>query len=151
MFRNILVAIDGSGHAARAVSEAADLAKASNASLTLITSVPDASTWQVGVAYDAGAAYEALEDESEREYTKVLTDAAATLPGGLTATELLARGRPAAAILEQLHSGKYDLVVMGSRGRGGVKSLLLGSVSHEVLNGSPIAVLIVHEDEADKG
>src|SRR6266536_4285272 len=51
MFSNILVAIDGSEHSKRALAEAADLAKLSDASLTVMTAVPDASVWTLGGGY----------------------------------------------------------------------------------------------------
>jgi nucleotide-binding universal stress UspA family protein len=144
MFRNILVAIDGSAHAAQALTDATDLAKTNNAKLTVMASVPDPSTWLVSGAGFAGFDFEALEKESEREYRELIENAVAGLPQEISVTSVVAHGRPGERILEQLHSGNHDLVVMGSRGRGEVRSMLLGSVSHEVLNASPAAVLIVH-------
>lgn len=146
-FRNILVAIDGSVHGARALTEAVDLAQTNNAKLTVLTSVPDPSVWLVtGGAYGGQLNYEKLVAEAQREYSELLEHAVAEVPEELPVTKILAHGRPGERILEQIETGRHDLVVMGSRGRGQVRSLLLGSVSHYVLNASPAAVLIVHAD-----
>jgi nucleotide-binding universal stress UspA family protein len=147
MYRNILVAIDGSTHAAQALADAVDLAQAGNARLTVMTSVPDPSTWLVSGAGYAGFDYEALEKETEREYSKLIEDAVEKVPRDISVTKVVAHGRPSQRIIEQARSGEHDLIVMGSRGRGEMRSALLGSVSHQVLNSSPAAVLIVHADQ----
>jgi nucleotide-binding universal stress UspA family protein len=145
VFRSVLVAIDGSPHAASALGEAIDLAQRNNATLTIMTSVPDPSSWLIGgAAYTGGIDFEALARESEREYAELLDGVVGSVPQDVGVTKVLTHGRPGERILEQLDSGRHDLVVMGSRGRGDVRSLLLGSVSHEVLNASRAAVLIVH-------
>ncbi len=147
MFRNILVAIDGSPHADRALREAIDLAARNNALLTVMTSVPDPSAWMLsGGVYGGAIDYAGLSDETEREYRSLLEEAVAEVPQDLPVTKLLLHGRPGDRILERMGTGEHDLVVMGSRGRGNVRSLLLGSVSHQVLNASPEAVLIVHAE-----
>jgi nucleotide-binding universal stress UspA family protein len=145
MFHNVLVAIDGSPHASAALDEALDIARQGNARLTVITTVPDPSTWLLGgAAYSGGIDFEAIARETEREYRELLENAVEQVPQDLSVTKVLAHGRPGERILEQVEQGNHDLIVMGSRGRGQVRSLLLGSVSHEVLNASPAAVLIVH-------
>jgi len=145
MFHNLLVALDGSAHSSAALGEAIDIATQGNATLTLMSTVPDPSTWLLGgAAYSGGIDFEAIVRETEREYDELLERAVDEVPQDVSVTKLLTHGRPAERILEQVERGRHDLIVMGSRGRGQVRALLLGSVSHAVLNASPAAVLIVH-------
>lgn len=148
MFNRILVAIDGSAHAARALATAIGLAEQHRARLTIITSVPDPSVWLVaGGAYGGTIDQAELLEESQREYRDLLENAVASVPKDVSVTSRLLHGRASDRILEELAEGGHDLLVMGSRGRGNVRSLVLGSVSHHVLNASPSAVLIVHADD----
>lgn len=147
MFNRILVAIDGSEHAERALLEAADLAKLAKAQLTVMTVVPDPSPWLLGGGwggYTPPVTLDELTREAEGQYRSMLAAAVDDLPQGLPVETVLVHGAPTTAILHQIDSGGHDLVVLGSRGRGEVKSLLLGSVSHDVLQASPVPVLAVH-------
>jgi nucleotide-binding universal stress UspA family protein len=145
VFRNVLVAFDGSAHAAEALTQAVDLVQCSNARLTVLTSVPDGRAWGLGMAgVTAAVDVDELEQQVQAEYRRLLDRAVDALPPDLPVTKVLARGRPANAIVARVRSARHDLVVMGSRGRGDIRSLVLGSVSHEVLHTSPAAVLVVH-------
>ncbi|MGZ4188050.1 MAG: universal stress protein [Solirubrobacteraceae bacterium] len=62
---------------------------------------------------------------------------------GVKASTVLLEGRVGQAIIERIRAAGHDLVTMGSRGRGELRSMVLGSVSHEVLHESPVPVLIV--------
>ena len=79
MFRNILVAIDGSPHGARALDAAIELAQSENARLTVMTSVPDPSSWLLtGAGYGGGINYDKIEEETQKG----------------SSGSLVARGRP---------------------------------------------------------
>jgi nucleotide-binding universal stress UspA family protein len=143
MFRRILVAFDDSSHARRALAEAVDLAQAAHAQLTLISVVPRPSAW-ISAGYDVPVPRDDLAKQLEGECKEALDVAVSAVPHDLPVTILLRHGNAAAAIIEQAVEGDHDLIVIGSRGRGGLRSLLLGSVSHEVLKESPIPVLVVH-------
>jgi nucleotide-binding universal stress UspA family protein len=143
MFRHVLVPIDGSRQAARALEEAADLVTLTNASLTVMTCMPSPSKSKLTGRPAFGVDLNDLR-QAEREYQALLDTAVDALPVNLPVAKLLKRGRPADAIVAQVISGRHDLVIMGSRGHGDVHALLLGSVSHQVLHTSPAAVLIVH-------
>jgi nucleotide-binding universal stress UspA family protein len=68
----------------------------------------------------------------------------ATLPPAfLKQTPIVAEGRPAEQLLAALNKRPFDLVVVGSRGRGNVAQLLVGSTTAEVLAAAPCSVLIV--------
>jgi nucleotide-binding universal stress UspA family protein len=81
MFHNLLVAIDGSPHASTALTEAIDIARQGNATLTVITTVPDPATWLLGgAAYSGGIDFEAIARETEREYRDLLESAIEQVP-----------------------------------------------------------------------
>ena len=89
--------------------------------------------------------------DSQAEAQRALDAAVALVPGSIPVTKLLSRDPIRDALAKQLHAGRYDLLVMGSRGRGAVSSSLLGSVSHYALNHSRIPILIVHADSDAAG
>ena len=144
MFRNILVAHDGSRHSQQALAEAIDIAQAGHGRLTILTSIRRPPAWANTPATAAACAPLALDLETESGET--LSSAVAQIPESVPVTKILTHEPVRPALLERIASGHHDLLVMGSRGRGALSSSLLGSVSHYALNHSPIPVLIVHAE-----
>ena len=144
MFRDILVAFDGSTSARLALAEAVELARCNHAALTVMTVMPTTNPWALGGGYYVPVNLDELDQQAERNYERLLDDGVAIVPDDLPVTTLLKRGAADAAIVEQARAGRHDLIVMGSRGRSDFRSLLLGSVSHHVLQSSPVPVLVVH-------
>jgi nucleotide-binding universal stress UspA family protein len=142
MFRNVLVAIDGSADADEALTQAIDLAQSERTLLTLITGV----THPPAVAYlGAGApVVVAFEAHGRSNAEEVLRRARDRVPADITVTTLLTDRPIRPALIDQVKRGQHDLVVMGSRGLGAVRRALRGSVSHYVLDHSPVPLLIVH-------
>ena len=138
-FKSILVAVDGSEHANDAVRVAARLASALSAGLTLMT------------AYHAPS--EALgEPNYSRALTEVLGEAqrileearrAALNAGGPEPQVEWLAGHPTETIVETARAGQYDLVVVGTHGRGRLGAALLGSVSSAVAAHAGRPVLVV--------
>lgn len=149
MFERILVASDGSDHAAEALEQAIDLARATNGRLTLLTVVPEPSSWiMAGGGVPPPIDIDQLQANIEQGARHELEKASQAVPDDVPSEDRLITGNPGRAIVEQAKSGGFDLVVLGSCGRGAVGSLLLGSVSNYVAHASPIPVLIVHPDRS---
>lgn len=147
MFKNVLVAVDGSRHAEVALDQAIDIARTQNAQLTLLTA------WQsfsglVGLAPGVPISEDVI-SEIERQARQTLDEAVARVPAELAPRARLVQGSAAEAILDELEHGTYDLVAMGSRGLGAVGSVVMGSVSHRVIHHTSVPVLVVHLTEED--
>lgn len=141
---SILVAVDGSRAAAKALEEAVDLARDNGARLTLI-SVAVPPHWRPVGPYFVPAPND---DELEQEAREIVERAEELVPADVPVSAVVRRGPAAKAILERVENGEHDLVVMGSRGLGPAGSLLLGSVSRGILAHSPVPVLVVRADGA---
>jgi nucleotide-binding universal stress UspA family protein len=146
MFHNILVAVDGSPDADQALAQAIDLAESEHTRLTVLTALARIA----GGYLVPGAPVGELIAGAEAQAETVLREARDRIPDDLPVTLVLAEQPIRIALIRQITDGHYDLVVMGSRGRGAVRSALLGSVSHYVLHHSPVPVLIVHADRTPK-
>jgi nucleotide-binding universal stress UspA family protein len=149
MFTNVLVAIDRSTHAQAALREAADIARTQGASLTIVT-VYSTTFPVIFNAPMEQTVYDEYAAASTSDAEAILAEAAAALPAGLEATMLKLEGDPAAVVTERATQGRHDLIVLGSRGRGDAASILLGSVSHNVLQHSRVPVLIVHVPDLER-
>ncbi len=144
MFHNILVAVDGSPDAEETLTQAIDLAESEHTRLTLITGVQKPpSIAYVGMG---GSALVGIDADARSWAEGVLRRARDGVPDDIPVTTILTDQPIRVALIEQIKLGGHDLIVMGSRGRGAVRATLLGSVSHYILNHSPIPVLIVHAD-----
>jgi nucleotide-binding universal stress UspA family protein len=144
MFKSILVAWDGSEHAKRALAEAVDLARTQDARLTLLTVAAPLQAWPgyvppISEADLVGAAEQTL-GEGE-----------ALVPDGIPVSGRTAAGHAGTELLKRAEAADHDLIVMGSRGRGAIRSAVLGSVSHFVLNHATGPVLIVHDGQSESG
>jgi len=93
---------------------------------------------------------DSVEAELLRHADVTLDDAVRTLERpGRSVERLTLRGRPASAIVEEARAWKADLVVLGNRGHGPIASMVLGSVSTEVVDHAPCPVLVVRDAAID--
>ena len=125
MFLNILVAVDGSPSSRRALEHAIDIARAMNAVLTLVTVAPPLATYVTL----GGVSPEAMLEELDNWAARVLADAAAAVPEDVLAHRVQRGGDPGPEIAAEVERGHYDLLVLGTRGRGRAREGLLGSVN----------------------
>jgi nucleotide-binding universal stress UspA family protein len=138
----VVVGVDGSADADRALRWAADEADLHHTSLLVV------HTWAVPDGDDA----------ADRDVARI--DAACVLERavesarercGATVDALLVEGGPVVGLLDAVRDG--DLLVLGSRGRGAVRSGLFGSTVNSVLDAAAVPVVVVREhpiDESDR-
>ena len=139
MFKNILLAFDGSDCSGKALVYAGNLAEQYGAVLWLVHIFPHTSDM---LGYED---YEKLFARRKSAAQTVVDEALERLDQSKIEvhTELL-EGPEAEAILKAAENLDADLIVMGTRGFGAVKGLLIGSVSRKVIHYASCPVMVVH-------
>lgn len=137
----ILVATDGSKSALQAVKYAGDLVKSiPSASITLVNVHDDAAMRGAEAFVGSKEVADYLHEVSEKELrpAKKLLDEA-----GVEHDVAIRTGHISQEIVQLAESGRFDLVVVGSKGRSAIADLLLGSVAQQVLATAKQPVLLV--------
>ena len=140
MFTNILVPIDGSDNSYRALDAALLLSEKLGSNITVIHVMEEVPITHIGSEKMLNELLEAYKKENQDILLKCSEIANQK---GLTVKTFLLQGNPASAILDYIKKEKFDLVIMGSRGLGKFKELILGSVSSKIVHHSPCAVLLI--------
>jgi|JI10StandDraft_1071094.scaffolds.fasta_scaffold07173_3 nucleotide-binding universal stress UspA family protein len=142
-FHKILVSTDFSNYSVEAVAVAAGLSRLCQAPLTVMTvyetlvvpSVPEGEV--IPTPKVMVAAY-----ERTRELVHHAAEQA-RVAGAFAVDAQVLQGSPFTEIVTRAREGDYDLIVLGTHGRTGLKHFLLGSVAERVVRRAPCAVLTV--------
>ncbi|MDH4134759.1 MAG: universal stress protein [Gammaproteobacteria bacterium] len=146
MYKSILVATDGSTLSKKAVGSAVSLAKLSGAQLVVLKVVPryPQSYFEGGLALPASDITKIEKQWTEHGQAVVDAVARSSAAKGLTVKTVVAKSDLVSdAIIATAKKHKCDLIVMASHGRKGIKRLLLGSETQQVLTHSHIPVLVL--------
>jgi nucleotide-binding universal stress UspA family protein len=139
MFKNIILAFDGSEYSQRALEHAKSMTERYEANLWLVHVFSHTSDL---LGYED---FEKLYAKRKSAGQAILDKAKKKLGSTtLKVYEELIDGAEAEAILKVAENHQADLIVMGTRGFGAVKGLLVGSVSRKVIHLSTCPVMVVH-------
>jgi nucleotide-binding universal stress UspA family protein len=147
----VLLAIDGSEPAGVAVDLVANVAWPPGSAI-LVAQAVETGAGLFGGPWPALAMVQTdrIEAEIRAEAHRFVHEARGRLARpGLGVEAVVLRGRPASVIVDQARRMHADLVVVGSRGHGTIESMLLGSVSAEVVDHAPAPVLVVRGHRID--
>ena len=153
MFTQILVALDGSELAEQALPVARDIARSSNATIHLIQVVsrqPEFEAARAGgdfnlqaVELDRDLAHQLVEARISRGKEYLEGIASQLKSEGVEAETALQEGAAVENIVDYSKEHGIDLVVMSTHGYGGIKRLLLGSVTDRVIRSCQVPVLVL--------
>jgi nucleotide-binding universal stress UspA family protein len=149
LIKKIIVPIDGSEHSDRAMFYALDLAEKYSAEVRLLSvAQPVVAMGPVYLTQPmmSPSSTTIYVKEIEAAHKKMLEEAlkkAEKAKPAIRISKQLVIGRPADKIVEIAGKEKFDLIVMGSRGTGGIKEFFLGSVSDRVADQAGCPVLLV--------
>ncbi len=141
MFKNILVPLDSSEASFRALSHAADLAKAARGKITLLSAIDLSGSFSTSYMDEQ-------EEFLRKEFARVHKKAVALCRRKkVRVHSKILLGNPSSEIRSFVKKNKVDLVVIGRTGAGlkrKIEKAILGSVSKKIVESCPCAVLVTH-------
>lgn len=145
-YKKILVPLDGSGWAKRAIPHACDIAHANNAELILLhVFKPPASEYTDTVALAGGEAQiQQLREQIKQDLIGVRTELRAE--NFKVRTHVIEGSGVANLICDYIQDEGIDLVVMSTHGRTGIARFLFGSVANQIMQCTKVPVLLIHPD-----
>lgn len=138
MYQNILLAVDGSDNSLRATTEAIKLIALQQSGEIEVVFVAD-----FGKSRDEVLRYGDIDELELSRRQKLFPIEELLKEQQTTYTIKVLHGEPGQSLIRHANDHSFDLVVMGSRGLGSFKEMVLGSVSHKVARGVKCPVLIV--------
>lgn len=142
LYRNIVIATDGSENSMRAVYRGIEIAKLSGATVHVLHVVDTPSV----ISEDWTAGKEAIREMMMNSGKKVMSKVKKIIEeSGMEVKEVLLEGYPANEIINFAENNNMDLIVMGTLGKTGFERLLMGSVAEKVVRYSKVPVLVVRD------
>ena len=138
-YKKILVPIDGSEMSTQALLQAVYVAQHCGASLGVLH-VVDLNK-EVS-AFERVSLSGYVPSELKETAYQLLAEIMHEIPREIEAKALVKMGDPGEVIVDTCMEGDYDLIIMGSRGFGTFRQMVMGSVSQSVLHHAPCSVLI---------
>jgi nucleotide-binding universal stress UspA family protein len=152
MFKKILVAFDGSESSKLALDQAVQLTSKLKADLVILSVVPNVlmpvfpdegfAAAPVTAAQDMSDYQDKMKEVFKASLIEVEKDIQEAYPD-IKVTAVLKEGRPSATIVEAGDEYEVDLIVIGSRGLGGITGWILGSTSRRVVESCTKPILII--------
>jgi nucleotide-binding universal stress UspA family protein len=140
MFKNLLLAVDGSEHSRRATEKALELAGLSEgSSIEILYVVPGSKSKSDVLHYGDSDSASMKRKRMLKEFEEMIQSK--NIP--VETTMLHGKDGSAEAIIEHANNGAYDALILGSRGLSTVQTMVLGSVSHKVIKYVKAPVLMV--------
>ncbi|ELY52939.1 universal stress protein [Natronolimnohabitans innermongolicus] len=145
MFDTILLPTDGSDYAEAAAETGLELAATHDATVHVVSVADSGPLGDLRLPGDAASAKEAIRGRAE-EYVDAVLERAEAADVDVTGTVL--QGPPEHELLEYARDNDVDLIVMGTRGRGGVHRMAMGSVTDHVIRFGDIPVFVANSESA---
>jgi nucleotide-binding universal stress UspA family protein len=146
----IMVCTDGSEQSSKAMEEAVKIAGGCNVDEVSVIHVfqrnKNFPVWDEGyhITQEDIERLRKLDEHAREKADKLVSSAVEFFTSeGIKANGIVREGHPAETIAREAEEGGYDMLVVGSRGLGGLKKLFLGSVSNALLQETAANVLVV--------